>query len=44
MGEWKTKVDDTVEIGQELGTILTESEGDDLDEQMEAAAEVSADD
>ena len=24
MGEWKTKVDDTVEIGQELGTILTE--------------------
>ncbi len=25
MGEWKTKVGDTVEIGQELGTILTES-------------------
>jgi 2-oxoisovalerate dehydrogenase E1 component len=24
MGEWKTKVGDTVEIGQELGTILTE--------------------
>ncbi|MEY2486840.1 MAG: 2-oxoisovalerate dehydrogenase component [Verrucomicrobiota bacterium] len=23
MGEWKTNVDDTVEIGQELGTILT---------------------
>ena len=23
MGEWKTKVGDTVEIGQELGTILT---------------------
>ena len=24
MGEWKAKVDDTVEIGQELGTMLTE--------------------
>jgi pyruvate/2-oxoglutarate dehydrogenase complex dihydrolipoamide acyltransferase (E2) component len=24
MGEWKTKVGDTVDIGQELGTILTE--------------------
>ncbi len=43
MGEWKTAVDETVEIGQELGTILTESEGDDLAEQLEAAAEVSAD-
>ncbi|CAN5602622.1 hypothetical protein BH18VER2_BH18VER2_16010 [soil metagenome] len=42
MGEWKTAVDETVEIGQELGTILTESEGDDLAEQLEAAAEVSA--
>jgi pyruvate/2-oxoglutarate dehydrogenase complex dihydrolipoamide acyltransferase (E2) component len=41
MGEWKTHVDDTVEIGQELGTILTE-EIDDLDEQLEAASEVSA--
>jgi len=40
MGEWKTKVDDTVEIGQELGTIL--SEDGELDEQMEAATEVSA--
>ncbi len=39
MGEWKTKVDDTVEIGQELGTIL--GEGEDWDEQFEAAAEVS---
>ena len=39
MGEWKTKVDDTVEIGQELGTILTE--GEDWDEQFEAAAEAS---
>ena len=41
MGEWKTKVDDTVEIGQELGTILTD-DTDDLDEQLEAASEVSA--
>ena len=39
MGEWKTKVDDTVEIGQELGNIL--GEGAALDEQMEAATEVS---
>jgi 2-oxoisovalerate dehydrogenase E1 component len=39
MGEWKTKVDDTVEIGQELGTILTET--GDFEEQLEAAAEVS---
>jgi 2-oxoisovalerate dehydrogenase E1 component len=41
MGEWKTKVDDTVEIGQELGRILTKSDG--LTDQIEAAAEVSAD-
>jgi len=40
MGKWKTKVDDTVEIGQELGTILTEDA--ELDEQFEAAVEVSA--
>jgi 2-oxoisovalerate dehydrogenase E1 component len=26
MGEWKTKVGDTVDIGQELGTILTDDE------------------
>lgn len=43
MGDWKTAVDETVEIGQELGTILTESESDDLAEQLEAAAEVSPD-
>ncbi len=43
MDEWKTAVDDTVEIGQELGTILTDSEGDELADQMEAAVEVSAD-
>ena len=42
MGEWKTEVDATVEIGQELGTILTEGEGDDFADQMETAAEVSA--
>ena len=41
MGEWKTELDATVEIGQELGTILTEGAGDDLANQMEAAAEVS---
>ncbi|MGI8435455.1 MAG: 2-oxo acid dehydrogenase subunit E2, partial [Chthoniobacterales bacterium] len=39
MGEWKTAVDETVEIGQELGTIL--GEGEEWDEQFEAAAEVS---
>jgi 2-oxoisovalerate dehydrogenase E1 component len=39
MGEWKTAVDATVEIGQELGTIL--AEGDGLADQMEEAAEVS---
>ena len=26
MGEWKTKVGDTVEIGQELGTLFTDDE------------------
>lgn len=41
MGEWKTRVDATVEIGQELGTILTE--GGDLEDQMEAAVEASPD-
>jgi 2-oxoisovalerate dehydrogenase E1 component len=44
MGEWKTAVDATVEIGQELGTVLTESGGDGLADQTEAAAEVSPDD
>ena len=43
MGEWKTEVDATVEIGQEIGTILTEGAGDDLADQFEAAAEVSPD-
>ena len=40
MGEWKTKVGDTVDIGQELGTLFTEDES--LADQFEAAAEVSA--
>ncbi len=44
MGEWKTKVDDTVEIGQELGSIQAEGGDEGLAEQMEAATEVSADD
>ena len=39
MGEWKTEVDAMVDIGQEIGTILT-AEGD-WDEPLEAAAEVS---
>jgi 2-oxoisovalerate dehydrogenase E1 component len=40
MGEWKTKVGDTVDIGQELGSLFTEDES--LADQFEAAAEVSA--
>jgi len=40
MGEWKTEVGATVEIGQEIGTIL--AEGDSFAEQFEKAAEVSA--
>src|SRR5207249_7161973 len=40
MGEWKTKIGDTVDIGQELGTLFTEEES--LADQFEAAAEVSA--
>jgi 2-oxoisovalerate dehydrogenase E1 component len=38
MGEWKTKVGDTVEIGQELGTIIT-AESSFADELQEAAKE-----
>src|SRR6266480_2301706 len=41
MGEWKTKVGNTVDIGQELGTLLTEEAS--LADQLEAEAEVSAD-
>src|SRR5437660_12318333 len=41
MGEWKTKVGDTVDIGQELGTILT---GDASSaDQFQTAAKTSED-
>src|SRR5207237_538608 len=40
MGEWKTEVGATVEIGQELGTIM--AEGDSFAEQFETAAEASS--
>src|SRR5204863_3595970 len=40
MGQWKTEVGDTVEIGQEIGIIL--AEGDSFADQFETAAEVSA--
>jgi len=40
MGEWKTKVGDTVEIGHELGTIFTSEPA--FAEQFEAAANQSA--
>ena len=43
MGEWKTNVGDTVEIGEELGTILVEGEEGALEDQVEHAAEVSSD-
>lgn len=39
MGEWKTNVGDTVEIGQELGTILTGETSP--DDQMQVAAKTS---
>jgi 2-oxoisovalerate dehydrogenase E1 component len=41
MGEWKTKVGDTVEIGQDLGTIVTgePSFADQFQETAEASAE-----
>jgi 2-oxoisovalerate dehydrogenase E1 component len=41
MAEWKTKVGDTVEIGQELGTLFTDEAS--LADKFQAAAEVSAD-
>jgi 2-oxoisovalerate dehydrogenase E1 component len=41
MGEWKTEVGATVDIGQEIGTILTE--GGAFEDQLETAAEVSHD-
>jgi 2-oxoisovalerate dehydrogenase E1 component len=39
MGEWKTEVGATVDIGQEIGTIL--AEGDSFAEQFDEAAEAS---
>ncbi len=41
MGEWKTEVGATVEIGQEIGTIVSGEAS--WDDQLEAAAEVSPD-
>ena len=41
MGEWKTKIGDTVEIGQELGTILTGEPS--FADQFQAAAKESVD-
>src|SRR5437763_1495762 len=41
IGEWKTKVGDTVEIGQGLGTIITGERS--FVDQLEQTAEVSAD-
>ena len=41
MGEWKTKVGDMVDIGQELGTIITGEPS--FADQFEAAAEASSD-
>ena len=42
MGDWKVGVGDTVEIGQELGTVLTGAMP--LEDQMAAAAQVSPND
>jgi 2-oxoisovalerate dehydrogenase E1 component len=41
MGEWKTRIGDTVEIGQELGTILTGAPS--REDQMQTAAVASPD-
>src|SRR5256886_7333263 len=41
MGEWKTNVGDKVEIGQELGTVVTSEPA--IAEQFEASAKESAD-
>src|SRR5438034_6735083 len=41
MGEWKTKVGDTVEIGQELGSILTDEAS--FADQFQTAAKESGD-
>jgi 2-oxoisovalerate dehydrogenase E1 component len=41
MGEWKTKVGDTVEIGQELGTILTDDQFEEAVEESSGAVEAA---
>ena len=41
MGEWKTRIGDTVEIGQDLGTILTGAPS--REDQMQTAANASPD-
>jgi 2-oxoisovalerate dehydrogenase E1 component len=41
MGEWKTRVGDTVEIGQELGTLFADEAS--LADQVQAAAQASPD-
>jgi 2-oxoisovalerate dehydrogenase E1 component len=41
MGEWKTRIGDTVEIGQELGTILTGAPS--REDQIQTAANASPD-
>jgi 2-oxoisovalerate dehydrogenase E1 component len=41
MGEWETRIGDTVEIGQELGTILTDAPS--REDQMQTAANASPD-
>jgi pyruvate/2-oxoglutarate dehydrogenase complex dihydrolipoamide acyltransferase (E2) component len=43
MGEWQTEVGATVDIGQELGTILTEGEGSAAPEATEVSAERNGD-
>jgi 2-oxoisovalerate dehydrogenase E1 component len=41
MGEWKTKIGDTVEIGQELGTILTADQFEEAGEESSGAVEAA---
>ena len=41
MGEWKTKIGDTVEIGQELGTILTADQFEEAAEESSGAVEAA---
>ena len=41
MGEWKTKIGDTVEIGQELGTILAADQFEEAAEESSGAVEAA---